>query len=251
MVTWVSYASNLSMNAKNEFNQSQTIKFCPEFPILKKQLNVWTITALRSTTGLGCPSNSLLSKLETIAFAKDICSDEAISSLLATYVLISSHPNYAMCGLWDKAEVLIAKTAIDGKVCTGQPINKIQNCFYSMDTLISNLKIKNNFQLAFDLGKKTANSNDVTGLSQMIVGMMYYYGEGTEKNIPLAIKFLKEAAIKLDGKARVNTLIALAIIYEELKDYKNAKNYASKCAIMGDNNCKIGFERLTSINAGN
>ena len=61
---------------------------------------------------------------------------------------------------------------------------RFNDCFLKVSVFIANLKSRGEIEATFELAKKTADSNDVTGISQMYLGIMYDLGEGTQKNVP-------------------------------------------------------------------
>lgn len=230
----------------NEANQ-----YCTGVIQAEGELNKWIKLALQSDSSIGCPSSSLdspLSKLELLSQQGGECGEQAIGTLVGFYAIFSNHPNYSMCGLNRKAETLLAEGVEDGKICADQPTNKLDACFVQVNIATSKLKMRGEMKAAFELARKTANSNDVTGLSQFFIGMWYFFGEGTAKNIQLSIKWFKESLTRLDSKdLRIDALIGLANAYEELGDYKNAMLTAQQCAAMGDNSCEKGLIRLNKL----
>lgn len=221
---------------------------CPKFVEADQILDKWINLALRSDSSIGCPSTgpgSAISNLEIISQQDDRCADKAKVALIAFYSIFTSHPNYAMCGLIQKQEILISEISEDGKICIDQPTNKIYDCFITANTILGNLKARGELKAAFVLAKKIANSNDVTGVSQLILGLMYYYGEGTDSNLSLGIKWLKVALEKSNDKyTRINAMISLAVSYEDLGDIGIAKQYFQQCGAMGDADCIKGLARL-------
>lgn len=221
---------------------------CPAVIQAKNQLDKWIVPALNSSSSIGCPStplHSVFSKLDGIVQSGGECSKEAASTLIAFYAIFANHPNYSTCGLQEKQEILLSKIADDGKICVDQPTDKINDCFLKVSVFIANLKSRGEIEATFELAKKTADSNDVTGISQMYLGIMYDLGEGTQKNVPLALYWLNEALKRTDDKStRDNLLVALGAAYEEINDYKDAKNCFVQCAVMGDNDCTKAMARL-------
>jgi len=217
----------------------------------KEKLDKWMIPALHGDLSLGCPSqspDSALFNLEIISRSIGDCGDEALGILIAFYSIFAHHPNYMMCGLIEKEDILIARFSVDGKICSDQNVNNITSCFLNINKIMVDLKTRGEKQAAFELAKKIANSNDVTGLSQMTLGIMYGFGEGTQKNLSSAIQWLKISLEKIvDNNNRKNVLLSLAVFHEEIKDYSNARLYAQQCALMGDLYCKKGLVRLTEL----
>ena len=128
------------------------------------------------------------------------------------------------------------------------PFKTFKSCFLNILSIVKDLKTNGHLKEAFELAKKTADSNDVTGISQMILGIMYDFGEGTDKNPSLAIKWLKSSLEKItDRDLHLNVLLSLAAVYEEIKDYKNAQYYAKQCAALGDKDCTTALQRLAKI----
>lgn len=204
--------------------------------------------ALNSNAPIGCPAISQgtpVYRLEMIASDENnSCHDDATGALLAFYTLFSNHPNYKTCGLDIKLYALLASAAIDGKVCAELSSDKLESCFISTMIKYSALKLQGDLKSAFILAKKTADSNDVTGYSQMYLGTMYYYGEGTTRDPKMAIEWFKVALEKMEDKQfRIFILMSLAIAHEDMHDNKNAINYLQQCASMGDRHCKNGLKR--------
>ncbi len=240
-------------SSQNINENKKLISQCLEVNKASDELDKWTTPALQSNSGIGCPSlssDSPLSKLEILSQQNGECGQEALGTLIGFYAIFTNHPNYTMCGLVQKQDVILARAAVDGKVCTDQPVNQLTSCFLQINKMVVDLKTRGEMRSAFELANKTANSNDVTGISQMTLGTMYGYGAGTDKNLSLAVKWLRDSLEKIgwmnDKKIRINILILLSVFSEELGDYKNAKQYAQLCAIMGDISCKKGLVRLKS-----
>jgi len=241
------FAENLS--EKDE----QVLQECPDYAVLKKQLEDWMIPALASPHGIGCPPKSvdlILSKLEKIGVENrgTVCGNAAFGSIIAFYAFFNEHPNYGMCGLGKRQNLFEAKVATEGAVCEDSTSDEISDCFFTVFITIGKLKLYSEMDAAFELARKTANSNDVTGFSQMALGGAYLWGNGTNKDVPLAIKWYKEALEKLDEKdKRIHAIIALSVAYEEIGDYKNAIKYSQQCASLGDEDCKKMLIRIEDL----
>ena len=233
-----------SIKGKKETNH------CSKIEPSRNKLEKWISLALKNNTSIGCPSftnDSPLATLEIIAQQQDKCGEEAKGLLLAFYSIFSKHPNYKMCGLIEKEELFLSQSAVDGMICNGENTDKIRGCFSNVDMVISKLKIRGETKAAFELAKKTANSGDVTGLSQMILAFLYQYGNGTEQNLSMTIKWQKKALERIEDRSqRINCIMSLSSAYEDKKDYENAKIYSRQCASMGDLDCKKGFDRLNT-----
>lgn len=222
---------------------------CPQVNEAKKQLELWIHTALKGDGSIGCPTSSVnmsINKLETISRTEGDCKDEAVGILVAFFTIFNGQPDYKMCGFEQKEDALLAHLAVDGKVCVKKTsANDTEKCFNELMARISRLKNRGALTEAFILAKKTADSNDPSGLTQLILGLMYEYGEGTDKNTALAILWLKKALEKIsDKQLRITTISALSVTHEEIHDYKNAEKYAQQCAVMNDPYCKKGLDRL-------
>ena len=59
--------------------------------------------------------------------------------------------------------------------------------------------LKEDFETAFYWQEKAANQNYL--LAQWYLGYMYYYGQGTEKNLEFATYWLQKAADQGDSKS--------------------------------------------------
>ena len=227
---------------------SKKVSSCHTATQAGNELNKWMVLALQSDASIGCPSTSITSplvNLETISKNDSTCAEKANILLLTFYSIFTQHPNYRMCGLLEKKDLLLSRISADGKICINEPSDKISACFDRVNMVISSLKIRGEIRAAFELAKKTANSHDITGISQMILATMYLFGESTEKNTSLAIKWYKEALQKVDNReTRINTLILLGAAYESLNDNTSAILYYQRCADMGDSDCKKGYARL-------
>ncbi|KTD21992.1 sel1 repeat family protein [Legionella londiniensis] len=234
------------------FTDEKVTNNCTGINKKRNELEKWISIALKSNSSIGCPSvtnDSPIIILERIAQQQNKCGEEAKGLLLAFYSIFSNHPNYKMCGLLEREELFVSRSAEDGKICHNQSTDKIRGCFSNIDIIISKLKMRGETKAAFELAKKTANSDDVTGLSQMILAFLYQYGNGTDKDLTMTIKWQKEALQRLDDRnQRIDSMISLSSAYEDLKDYQNAKIYLRQCASMGDLDCKKGLTRLTQSN---
>lgn len=216
-------------------------------------MDAWAHLALKNNVTIGCPSimdGSPIAELELLAEKHDQCGKEAKLYMLTFYPLVLGHGNYAMCGLLKKEQLFISKIAPDGGICSNEPVQNLQSCFLNVLSIVKSLKNEGHLKEAFELAKKIANSNDVTGVSQLVVGIMYDFGEGTDKNPALAIKWLKVALEKLmDRSMRIDALISLVATNEEVKNYKQAKYYARQCASLGNKSCETAFKRLEELGA--
>ncbi|HBC0463172.1 TPA: sel1 repeat family protein [Legionella pneumophila] len=234
------------------FTDEKVTNNCTELNNKRNELEKWSSSALKSNSSIGCPSvtnDSPIIILEKISQQQNKCAKEATGLLLAFYSIFSNHPNYKMCGLVEREELFLSRSAEDGKICHNQSSDKIRSCFSKIDIVISKLKMRGEAKAAFELAKKTANSDDVTGLSQMILAFLYQYGNGTDKDLAMTIKWQKEALQRLDARdQRIDSMISLSSAYEDLNDYQNAKIYLRQCASMGDLDCKKGLTRLTQSN---
>lgn len=225
-------------------------KVCSAVALEREKLINWSTPALQNNHSNGCPSflpATPLYNLEQISKQRDVCGEKAAGVLIGFYAIFAHHPNYEMCALSQKEELAISRAASDREICSDSPSNKIYMCFLNVNKTIANLKNRGELRAAFDLASKTADSGDATGLSQMSVGVMYGYGEGVDKNLQLAIKWLKEA-LELTNidTVRNYSLISLSVFYEELGDIQKAKQYVQQCTLLGDVSCKRGLARLSS-----
>lgn len=221
---------------------------CPSVENEFSKLQKWITPALHSDSSIGCPAmttGSPLNNLELIMRNDKVCGISSAAALLVFYNLFENNPNYKMCGFEIKKIAIIAETATDGKICSNLPSEKLESCFIDTMAYYTALKQHGDLDLAFLLTKKTANSNDVTGYSQMFLGYMYSFGEGTNKDALSAIKWFKIALEKIEDKEfRINILLGLSVAYEDSNDYQNAILYARQCASMGNEYCKKGLNRL-------
>ncbi|HSW69784.1 MAG TPA: tetratricopeptide repeat protein [Gammaproteobacteria bacterium] len=225
---------------------------CPKINEARKQLDPWVLAALKSDYSIGCPTgavNEAISELETISRTQGKCKEEAIGTLIAIFTIFNAHRDYKMCGFQQKEDALFAYVSVDGEVCKEKvSASETVKCFNKVAEKISLLKYRGALTEAFVLAKKAADSNDPSGLIQLMLGLMYENGEGTEKNVTLAIEWFKKAAERLDDeKLRKIAIIALSVTYEEIHDYKSAEQYALQCAAMGDSSCKNGLNRIRKM----
>lgn len=246
------------------FASSKQKSECAQINEANRQLDPWVQSALRGGYSIGCPTGSVeaaISELEGLSRAESKCKDEAGGTLLAFFTIFDSLPDYKVCGFSQRTEALLAYLLSDGQVCNPKDVK----CFTKTTITIGHLKNRGALKEAFILAKKTADSNDPTGDSQLYLGLMYELGEGTEKNINLAIVWLKMALKKMNhdqsifpvkvvepeltlnsatGHLEMTAIMALSVAYEEIHNYKSAEEYAQLCAVMGDVNCKNGLNRL-------
>jgi TPR repeat protein len=212
----------------------------------------WMQLALGSKTTIGCPSKVVqdaLSNLEFFSQQNSPCADDAKAFVMAFYSIFAEHPFYNICGLLTQEELFISKIAVDGKVCADVENKDLSRCFSINNIMLSKLKIRggNNTEV-FEYAKKIADSNDVTGISQLIVGLAYELGNGTDINLPLAIIWFKKSLERVNTEDnRINDLIGLLTSYEGLNNYNEAYQYARQCASLGDADCINATIRLKKL----
>lgn len=179
------------------------------------------------------------------------CRNRAAGSLIDFYaIFFQANPNYQACTFDPQPFLLAAHDMTYGQVCSDTPVGTVKDCFALWDMIIVYLKQFNQPEAAFTAANKIANSDDVTGLSQFLLGAYYYQGYGTNKNIPLAIHWLKVALSKTDNKdlqLGANTFLALS--YQTLNNDKSAQFYLQQCTVLGDKDCKKEMTTL-GLNTG-
>jgi len=206
------------------------------------QLGQWVTKALNGQSSLGCSSpdlNNTFSRLEIAAKKNSICGKNALASLIAFSAVLSGDPNYVMCGFKERVEKLVMQISKDGTICANSGNDNKRTCFGVAAIIIFKLKTSGNFKQAFELAKKTADSSDVTGLSQLALAFFYQFGNGTNLNLTKAIYWHQEALKRLaDKNLHIGSLMAIGVAYEDLNDSKSALKYFRLCANMGDQVCE-------------
>ena len=239
-----------SIDKNSNYNATATSERCPALRKEQDKITKWIKSNPPNNASISCPSIAAdfpLAQLERLSQEKNKCAEKTAVFLLYFYAIYAHQQSYRMCGLLEKEDLLISQFAEDGKLCFNNNANKVNTCFNNVNAVISRLKQRGEIQSAFELAKKTANSGDTTGVSQMIVATMLAFGEGVEKNTSLAIQWYKAALeITDDKQSRIDILISLSVAYEDLNDKKNAILFASRCANLGDLYCKKGYLRLTT-----
>ena len=235
------------------FYSANAFAMCSDVDENYAALEKWVQTTKFDSKTKICPADTKDSPLYNLNYWTEGvngggCRTRAFSYLVSFYALFfQANPNYNACSFNPKPLVSAANDiVVNGAVCSDTQSITPKDCFGMMDLTILYLKQFNQPDAAFTMAQKTANSNDVTGLSQFFLGVFYYNGYGTDRNLSSAIQWLKVAQTKLQEKElqlQVNTFLALA--YKAQGDTKTAQQYLQQCTAMGDKDCKKEIAKLS------
>lgn len=124
--------------------------------------------------------------------------------------------------------------------------NNIDMCMFSrLFTSVSNLADKlyeeKKYEEAIKLYKKI-EPYDLTGLTQNQLGDMYLNGEGTVKNLAIAIFWYKKALEKIeDANLRAEEMVKIGVSYYHLFDYPKAFQWYQQAAFMNNSTGQLNL----------